>query len=84
MFLSALGVDRETIIADYLLSDGYVREKYAELVSHAPGLAPLFQVHREYIAAAFEAIDQRYGGIESYLTHQLGVDMAKMKRLYTR
>jgi protein-tyrosine phosphatase len=84
LFLSSLGVDRETIIADYLLSGDYVKAKYAAYVSRMPGLAPVFETRREYITAAFETIDSQYGGIEKYLTNNLGVDLNKMKKLYTK
>jgi protein-tyrosine phosphatase len=83
MFLSALGVDRETIIQDYLLSGIYVEEKYASYVSLAPYLAPVFTVYREYIEAAFDTIDDKYGGVESYLSEELGVDLELMRAIYT-
>jgi protein-tyrosine phosphatase len=83
MFLSALGVDRETVIQDYLLSAIYVEEKYAALVAAQPELSPMFTVYREYIEAAFDTIDNQYGGVERYLSEQLGVDLALMKAIYT-
>lgn len=82
MFLSALGVDRETVIADYLMSAELVREKYAEEVTRYPEIAPLMTVHRRYIEGAFEVIDNEYGGVEKYLTEQLGVDIRLMRELY--
>jgi protein-tyrosine phosphatase len=84
MFLSALGVDKETIIQDYLLSGIYVEEKYASYVSLAPHLAPVFTVYREYIEAAFDTIDKEYGGIDSYLSNELGVDLELMRAIYTK
>jgi protein-tyrosine phosphatase len=83
MFLSALGVDRETIIEDYLLSAVYVEEKYASLASMFPHLTPAFTVYREYIEAAFETIDKEYGGVENYLREQLDVDLEFMRAIYT-
>lgn len=83
LFLSSLGVERETIIADYLLSSEYVREKYASLVESMPVLAPVFDVRRNYITAAFETIDSEYGGIDNFLVKNLEVDLVKMKTLYT-
>jgi protein-tyrosine phosphatase len=78
MFLSALGIDKETIIQDYLLSGIYVEEKYASYVN----LAPVFTVYREYIEAAFDTIDKEYGGIDSYLSNELGVDLELMRGIY--
>ncbi|MDR2081459.1 MAG: tyrosine-protein phosphatase [Campylobacteraceae bacterium] len=84
LFLSSLGVDRETVIEDYLLSSIYVQEKYAPLVSTNPELLPMFTVYREYIEAAFDTIDSQYGGIDSYLTNELGVDLELMRAIYTK
>lgn len=83
LFLSSLGVDRETIIKDYLMSGAIVAEKYAPYVSAMPILAPVFETRLEYIMAAFNTIDTQYGGVESFLKNQLGVDVVKMRTLYT-
>jgi protein-tyrosine phosphatase len=83
MFLSALGVDRETIMEDYMLSAVYVEEKYASLASIFPRLAPTLTVYKEYIEAAFETIDKEYGGVENYLREQLNVDLELMRAIYT-
>jgi protein-tyrosine phosphatase len=84
MFLSALGVDRETVIQDYLLSGEYVAAKYAPYIAQIPNLAPVFESRREYIQAAFDTIDNEYGGTEKYLTEKLGVDLAKLKAIYLK
>ncbi|MDR0762826.1 MAG: tyrosine-protein phosphatase, partial [Campylobacteraceae bacterium] len=79
----SLGVDRESVIQDYLLSGIYVQEKYAPYINAAPHLAPVFTVYREYIEAAFDTIDKEYGGIDSYLSNELGVDLELMRGIYT-
>jgi protein-tyrosine phosphatase len=84
LFLSSLGVDREIIIQDYLLSGIYVEEKYAPYVNEAPYLAPVFTVYREYIEAAFNVIDTQYGGIDNYLQEELNVDLELMRAIYTQ
>ncbi len=83
LFLSSLGVDRETIIEDYLLTNEYLQDKYAAMIDSLPVLKPLMMAKREYIQAALDEIDQKYGGMENYLTDYLKVDLAKMKALYT-
>ncbi len=82
MFLSALGVDRETVIADYLLSGKYIQGKYDRELQSYPALEPLFQTRREYLTAGLDTIDQDFGGIDNYLTEVLEVDLDKMRRLY--
>lgn len=83
LFLASLGVDRETIIEDYLLTNECLKDKYTDIITQMPALKPLFEVREEYIRAAFEVIDSEYGGIDSYLTNQLQVDLKKMRALYT-
>lgn len=82
MFLSSLGVDRETVIRDYLPSGDNIRPKYIAEVETNPILAPLMQSRREYLESAFEVIDDEFGGMEEYLTGYLGVDLEKMHRIY--
>ena len=43
----------------------------------------MFAVRREYLEAAFEVIGQEFGGIHSFLVRRLGVDLARMRALYT-
>lgn len=83
LFLSSLGVDRDTIIKDYMLSNECLADKYADMIKAKPELAPLMSVKKEYIQAAFDVIDNEFGGIDNYLTKNLNVDLEKMKRLYT-
>ena len=83
LFLASLGVDRELIIEDYLLSNDYLEDKYAEMIAAYPVIKPVMEVRREYIEAAFETIDNEYGGMDNYLTNYLGVDIKKMQTLYT-
>ncbi len=83
LFLSSLGVNRETIIQDYLLTNQYLKDKYKPITDSIPYLAPLFEVRPEYIQAAFDVIDNEYGGMENYLTQYLEVDLGKMREIYT-
>lgn len=83
LFLASLGVDRETILADYMLSAEYVKDKYAAAVEQNPAMAPVMTTEPEFLQAAFEVIDEEYGGMESFLEEQLNVDLDKMRQLYT-
>jgi protein-tyrosine phosphatase len=83
LLLSALGVDRETIYRDYLLSGEYLKGKYDAWLKQAPHWAPFMTVDRRYIAAAFNAIDTRFGGVESYLQDVLGADIKGLREIYT-
>lgn len=83
LFLASLGVDRETIMEDYLLSARYIKGKYEFLTRTRPELEPLTTVKKEYLEAAFHVIDEEFGGLENYLRNQLDVDIEKMRELYT-
>lgn len=97
LILSALGVPRETVIADYLLSNRYVMSEMPRGVGEDPtarllaGLPPdalqaLMGVERSYIEASFAAIDER-GGLDRYLADTLGLsprDLKTLRRRYLR
>lgn len=79
MLLSALGVPRDTIYVDYLQtaerwngarSETAIRAYVAPLCDGEPSLEvvrTLCGVSPRYLNAAFEVIDQQYGGIDHYL-----------------
>lgn len=83
LFLAALGVDCETIFADYMLSDAYVKAKYSRLLHKFPELMSVISVRREYLAAAFEEMNRAYGGVENYMVQELNVDIKLLRNLYT-
>lgn len=89
LLLSALGVDRATIIANYLESDRYNAAGNAHAIAQlqkigvAPDvLAPLLAVDPDYIGAAMEVIDQQYGGMQHYLVDVLHVNVEKIRANY--
>lgn len=91
LLLSALGVDRATIIADYMKVNDYVGKDNEKLVRGMLGdradklleerLMGMFSVDERYICTVFDEIDQQYGGMESYLKDMLGLDEEKIARL---
>jgi protein-tyrosine phosphatase len=93
--LSALGVAREDVYADYLFeSAGLRRARRARttallealLGSPVSGQAvEVFSgVERTYLDAAFAAVDREFGGIEAYLREALGFDAALRDALLGR
>jgi protein-tyrosine phosphatase len=94
LVLEALGVPRDTILADFMLSRRYfpatseiprVREKYAVRArddAQATALImPLLETHESYLAAAFAAIDERRAGVTAFLAEVCGVGPAELRRL---
>lgn len=83
LFLASLGVSREEIFDDYLLSAVFVEAKYRSAVEADSRYGPVFTVRREYLEAAFEVIGREFGGVHCFLVRRLGVDLARMRALYT-
>lgn len=83
LLLAALGVDRETIMEDYLLSAEYIKGKYDFLTDRFPQFAPLTTVKKEYLETALNVIDKEFGGMENYLVNNLGADLEKLRKNYT-
>lgn len=83
LFLAALGVDRETIMRDYMLSKPCLANKFRPGLDYDDALEPLYSVEPEFLRASFEVMDENYGGPEHYVREKLGVDLGKLGRLYT-
>lgn len=83
LFLSALGVERELIVRDYLLSAECLRRKYVKGTDYDEVSEPFYSVFPEFIEAAFAVVDATPGGIEGYLRDRLGVDTAAMRAMFT-
>lgn len=81
--LMALGVPRATIAEDYALSNRYRRDLTFQIGAavSAEVMATLTQAHPDYLAAAFAAIDQHYGGDTDYLRTALDLSAAQQQQL---
>jgi protein-tyrosine phosphatase len=66
MLLGALGIDRETILADYLETNRRVSPRESGRYP-AQVLRELGLVRAEYLDAAFRVIDDEFGGLNAYL-----------------
>jgi protein-tyrosine phosphatase len=86
LILLALGVPRETVVQDYLLSNRYNhhgierRVTLVKLVSllraDDDATRALMGVDQTYIEAAFAHMEDEFGSIDGYMTNALGVDKA--------
>ncbi len=96
VLLSALGVARDDIMADYLLSaerveaDRLGRELQGFLLPELgveldeAALAPAVYVYPDYLNTAWAVLDRDYGGMEGYLSRVAGLDAARRERLQER
>jgi protein-tyrosine phosphatase len=83
LILSALGVNRETVYADYMLSARCLEGKYTGWLAASPHLAPVVSVRSNYLEAAFRKIDKDYGGIDRYLREEIGTEPERLRAAYT-
>ncbi len=85
LLLSALGVQRDTIEHDYLLTNQlYRRDPSLEGKGHPHVMKVLWQVQPEFLQAAFEAVDTQHGGMRDYLHGAIGLtpqEVAELQRL---
>lgn len=89
LLLSVLGVPRETIIHDYLLTNFYRQKhdakKLEKMKKALPDLASEIsearKARRAYIMAALTEIDTQYGGIDNYVRDVLKLDNSEIEKL---
>lgn len=75
VLLSALGVPRETVFEDYLLTNQYWDRAGREPPDMDPdAVAMVFSAREEYLNAAFRAIEGEFGSMERYLIDHIGLD----------
>jgi protein-tyrosine phosphatase len=88
LVLTALGVPKQTVIRDYLLSNEYLKQVFddqLEAIQALNGLPelvrPVLEVRKEYLQAGFDAVEEEYGSFARYLRKGLGIDKQEHARL---
>jgi protein-tyrosine phosphatase len=94
LVLLTLGVAQETVMADYMLSNRYLKAKAAwySLLAHVASffrtprdeVRALLEVRPAYLDTAIETIQQHYGTLEAYLRNCLKIEDAIIVRLRER
>jgi protein-tyrosine phosphatase len=91
LLLTALGADRATALEDYLLTNrrsayGRGAGPRAKLLATLRGMVgdgqpigPLLEARAEYLQAAFDEAEARYGTLEAFLREGLGVDQTALR-----
>ena len=95
--LEMLGVDRETIIQNYLKTNDFIENDINRMVGMffkmtgsgdkgtENALRYMFSARREYLEAAFDCIEHKYGDFKGFLIEGLGLseeDIARMRDMY--
>lgn len=85
LVLSCLGVQEETILNDYLMTNYYSQEANQKILNKAglgsvfmrnldpEAMVPLLEAKHEYLQEAISTIHQRYGSIDSFLVKEYGI-----------
>ena len=93
LLLELLGVPRETIVADFLLSNAYLDEVLDAFIEHEEGrllltlgvprehLNHLMGVEPGWIVSALGHIDETYGSVERYLVTRVGLEQESVDRI---
>lgn len=94
-----LGVPREDIVADYLMTNVYLAEDIRRLTAFVKkqegtdspladeSLRYLFGAERDYITSFFDAAEERCGSFEGFAEQVLGLtaaDIAHLRKTYTK
>lgn len=91
LLLLALGVNKETALRDFELTNEFLREKIAYMESRAAELTDdpeeiawvkdLTGVNRKYMEKLLDTLEEKYGSQERYLTEGLGLDRTELEQL---
>ncbi|GAB2829408.1 tyrosine-protein phosphatase [Actinocorallia aurea] len=84
--LTALGVPRATVMADYLASNDYRAAANAAALASMPAAQaeiykPLMDVRAEYLDAGFDQVEKSFGTFAAYERQGLGLTKAELKEL---
>ena len=93
IFLLALGVSRELVMRDYMLTRHFfhphreidrLKQKYQMHQMDTASILPMLEVHEDYLAQALCVIDQNFPSLEAYLAEALNVGAAEVAQLQAR
>lgn len=82
LLLRALGVQRDEVVHDFLLTRVHYRRPERTNGTLPPEvLEVLWNVQEDFLEAAFDRIDAAHGGIDRYLHERIGLDAAAREAL---
>ncbi|WP_436529810.1 tyrosine-protein phosphatase [Actinoplanes sp. HUAS TT8] len=87
--LTALGVPRDTVLRDYLLSNDYNAAANAATLAQVPavirpGYKAVLDVREEYLQSGFDEVSAKYGSFDGYLRTGLGLSARDLRALRTQ
>lgn len=95
LLLTALGVPRDVIIKDYLMTNTFTNSEYENAVKFLKsqnadeavinGIEGVFKVRESYIMASLNYIEANYGSVNEYINKALGItkdEIAALQNMY--
>ena len=95
LLLSALGVDRDTVMKDFDLTNDFYAENIDNMVSETKkrtndptiigGVEAEFGANPVYMEKMLDTIDEKYGSMDTFLKEAIGLtddDMIKLREMY--
>ena len=83
LILSALGVSRDVVFQDYMLTNLLWKIDPLSMGNlPADVTAALGRAEEAFLAAAYETIDTEFGGMDHYLRQELGLQQPQRTRLF--
>ncbi len=87
-FMTLMGVPKKKVYEDYLRSNDYILPAYKKPIDAFVAAggdksipSAILGVKKEYLDAAFDEMEKKYGTIEKYFSQGLGIDAARQKAL---
>ncbi|CRK81249.1 tyrosine-protein phosphatase [Neobacillus massiliamazoniensis] len=90
LILSALGVPKETVMKDYLLTNETMKEFNEKVLKQISAhfddrglqvMEQLLGVKEEFLEGAFQSITNTYGNLDTYFAHEFGLTKEKRQAL---
>lgn len=92
LIYTILGVDRETIIVDYLKTNYFIRDTLDEQIENvakimnineedSEKIMPLLRVDIDYIESAINTADKKYGSIHNFISNGLKISFEERDQL---
>ena len=82
LILSALGVSRENILHDYMLTNALYRHEPGATTELSPDvMAVVWRVQEDFLHTALLAIDEDHGSMAQFLKVRMGLDAQNLERL---
>lgn len=95
LLLTALGIPKDVIIEDYLMTNTFTNTEYENAVKFLKsqnadeavinGIEGVFKVRESYITASLSYVEENYGSVDEYINKALGItqnEISDLRNMY--